>query len=160
MCIKCMYAFFSSDWIDNNNCFTLLKAIFSHKSNWKRVTNSLLEFYLHFCFHIWFLGFFKPAQSLTLIFLSSVLQAIWVINYSFLLLKIWKYEMDKDVVTIRVARWNYQWSEWGNHHLFFERIKKEDDRNTDQSVSPLWPLRSLNRSCWKMCQCIWKIQRR
>lgn len=45
----------------------------------------------------------------------------------------------------------------GTTTFLFERGKKEDDGNTDPSASPLWPLQSWKRFCWKICQCIWKI---
>jgi len=40
-------------------------------------------------------------------------------------------------------------------HLFLKRVKSRTLGTTDQSASPLCPVRSWNRSLWKICHEIW-----
>lgn len=49
-------------------------------------------------------------------------------------------------------------SDWikGVSHSFLKRIIRRTLDNTHQPASPLCPLRTQDRSCWKMHQNIWK----
>lgn len=157
MCIICAYAYFCwfTDRIDNNICSALHEAIYIQKPFW----NILIIFFISVLFSFWLLFSLKGGSPFLFISLPSVLLAIWMINYSELgYWKCWIWDRQRHCYCHDSQVKSPMIGKIEASHLFWKN-KKEDDGHIGHLASLLCPVRSWNRSLWKLCQYIWKTRR-